>query len=81
MQLSESDEFWIEQVLRPIALIPFSKDAKDSDVVATIWSNRRYADDRQLHSITVKQVRDARRTYEKVTALPSKPRKEQTDEK
>ncbi|MDJ0823780.1 MAG: hypothetical protein QNJ09_18470 [Paracoccaceae bacterium] len=69
MRLSESDEVWIEQLLRPIALVPIPKEAADGDVVATIWSNRRYADDRQWHIVTAHQVRKARHVYEKVSAL------------
>ena len=69
MMLSDSDEFWIEQVLRPIALLPVPKDAADTDVVATIWSNRRYADDTQLHTIKAREVRDARRIYKNVSAF------------
>lgn len=78
MMLSDSDEYWIEQVLRPIAMLAVPKDAADTDVVASIWSNRRYADDRQQHTITAREVRDARRVYEKVSALiPPAPKEEE----
>ena len=67
--LSDSDEFWIEQVLHPIAMLAVPKDAADTVVVATIWSNRRLVDDRHQHSITAREVRDARRVYNKVSSL------------
>ena len=67
--LSDSDEYWIEQVLRPIAMLAVPKDAADTDAVAAIWSNRRLADDRLQRTITAREVKDARRVYEKVSAL------------
>jgi|TARA_R110000744_G_C19190861_1_gene543862 hypothetical protein len=79
MMLSDSDKFWIEQVLRPIALLPIPIYAADTDVVATIWANRRYADDTQIHTIKALEVRDARRIYEKVSALIAPTPKEPTD--
>lgn len=77
MKLSDSDEWWVEQVLRPIALVPVPEGAADNDVVATIWSNARYADDRRLHSVSARAVRDARRVYEKISALLPSDDKEQ----
>ena len=69
MKLSHSDQYWLEQALAPITRLAVPEGSDDTDVVATIWSNRRLADDRLQHSVTARDVKNAKRVYKMVTAL------------
>ena len=81
MELTDSQQVWIESALRAIAFLPVPKDSDDHDVVASIWHGTRLATgSTHAGSITAQQVRDARAIYLKITDLPTlSPQQEESE--